>query len=460
MKIHILGICGTFMGGIALLARELGHEVAGSDSNVYPPMSTQLQQSGITLYDGYAADPLESNAPDIVIIGNALSRGNPAVEYVLNSGLSYTSGPQWLLEHVLAGRHVLAVSGTHGKTTTTAMLAWVLEYAGKNPGFLIGGVAENFGVSARLGGDSCFVVEADEYDTAFFDKRSKFIHYRPNTLIINNIEFDHADIFGDIIDIIREFRRLVRVVPANGQIIHKQGDPHINTVFESGCWTPTVGFGASNAAWQAQANKPDMSGFGITHNGHAAASVNWDLIGQHNAENALAVMAAAARLNISPELSAEALGQFKSVKRRLQRLAVVNGVSVYDDFAHHPTAIRVTLNALRASVGNERIYAVFEPRSNTMKMGTHRDTLAGALVEADEVIACQPEKMAWDLQDALSALAKLHVFTGTAAIIDYLLGQLRPGDHVLIMSNGSFGGLHNDLIRRLGGQQTNGAQAQ
>ncbi len=452
MKIHILGICGTFMGGIALLARELGHEVAGSDTQVYPPMSTQLQQSGITLYDGYTAAPLVSSKPDIVIIGNALSRGNPAVEYVLDSGLSYTSGPQWLLEHVLVGRHVLAVSGTHGKTTTTAMLAWVLEYAGKTPGFLIGGIAENFGISARLGSKDFFVVEADEYDTAFFDKRSKFIHYRPNTLIINNIEYDHADIFSDISEIVREFRRLVRIVPGNGQIIHKQDDAHINTVLEAGCWTPAVGFGTATAAWQAQAHTPDMSGFGVIHDGKKVATVDWSLIGQHNAENALAVIAAAARLGVTPALSARALAEFKSVKRRLQRLAVVNGISIYDDFAHHPTAIRVTLNALRASVGDERIFAVFEPRSNTMKMGTHRDTLAAALIGADEVIACQPEKMEWDLEGALASLQNYHVFRGTTAITEYLLGQLRPGDHVLIMSNGSFGGIHKQLINQLGEQ--------
>lgn len=449
MKIHILGICGTFMGGIALLARELGHQVSGSDANVYPPMSTQLQQSGIQLHDGYTTGPLESR-PDIVIIGNTLSRGNPAIEYVLNSGLRYTSGPQWLLENVLTGRHVLAVSGTHGKTTTTAMLAWVLDCAGKHPGFLIGGIAENFGLSARLGGDDCFVVEADEYDTAFFDKRSKFIHYHPNTLIINNIEFDHADIFGNVNDIVREFCRLTRVVPSNGQIIYKQDDPHIKTVLEAGCWTPTVSFGAEPAVWQFRANSADLCGFEVLFEGQAVASVNWGLIGRHNAENALAVMAAAYQLGVNPQTSAAALGSFKSVKRRLQLLAKVNGISIYDDFAHHPTAIRMTLNALRASVGKNRIFAVFEPRSNTMKLGTHKDTLADSLLEADAVVAYQPANISWDLNEALRPLAgRYQVFADTHRIIEFLLGQLRTGDHVLIMSNGSFESIHSRLIQGL-----------
>jgi len=449
MNIHILGICGTFMGGIALLARELGHQVSGSDTNVYPPMSTQLQQTGIRLYDGYTSGPLESR-PDLIIIGNALSRGNPAVEYVLNKGLRYTSGPQWLLENILIGRHVFAVSGTHGKTTTTAMLAWVLDFAGKKPGFLIGGVAENFGVSARLGAQDCFVVEADEYDTAFFDKRSKFIHYRPQTLIINNIEFDHADIFGDIADIIREFRRLIRVVPSAGQIIYKQDDPQIKAVLEAGCWSSSIGFGAESAEWQLRENKADISDFDVLHNGCVLTSVKWGLIGRHNAENALAVIAAATQFGIEPATSAKALASFKSVKRRLQRLAQIQGITIYDDFAHHPTAIRVTLNALRASVGRGRIFAVFEPRSNTMKLGVHKDMLAGSLLEADKVIAYQPAKMGWDLHEALGALAdKYQVFTQIDRILDYLLVELNDGDHVLIMSNGSFESLHERLIKRL-----------
>ena len=449
MKIHILGICGTFMGGIALLARELGHEVSGSDANVYPPMSTQLQQSGIQLHEGYSDLPLQ-NQPDLVIIGNALSRGNPAVEYVLNSGLRNISGPQWLLEFVLAGRHVFAVSGTHGKTTTTAMLAWVLDYAGKQPGFLIGGVAENFGISSRLGGNTCFVVEADEYDTAFFDKRSKFIHYRPNTLIINNIEFDHADIFGNIDDIIREFRRLIRVVPSSGQIIYKQGDANIATVLESANWTPAVSFGSATANWHMRTNKSDFSEFEVLYQGSVVSTVKWKLIGQHNAENALAVFAAASQIGVDPVRTASALAQFKSVKRRLELLANVGGISVYDDFAHHPTAIRVTLSALRASVGKQRIFAVFEPRSSTMKMGTHKDTLADSLIEADVVVALQPAGIHWDLQQALRALKpKYQIFADVDGIIEYLLAELRAGDQVLIMSNGGFGAIHTRLIQQL-----------
>ncbi len=454
MRIHILGICGTFMGGIALLARELGNQVSGSDTNVYPPMSTQLQQSGIQLFDSYTTGPLGSGRdmarPDMVIIGNALSRGNPAIEFVLNTGLRYTSGPQWLLENVLTGRHVLAVAGTHGKTTTTAMLAWVLDYAGKQPGFLIGGIAENFGLSARLGGSDYFVVEADEYDTAFFDKRSKFIHYRPNTLIINNIEFDHADIFGNITDIVREFRRLIRVVPANGQIIYKQDDPQIKTVLDAGCWTPSVGFGAESAVWQLRANQADISDFDVLYEGQVVTTINWGLIGRHNAENALAVIAAAYPLGVKPQTTAAALSLFKSVKRRLQLLAEVDGIRIYDDFAHHPTAIRVTLNALRASVGKNRIFAVFEPRSNTMKLGTHKDTLAGSLLEADAVIAYQPDNMSWDLNEALQPLTgRYQVFADTDRILDFLLGELRAGDHVLIMSNGSFESIHSRLIKGL-----------
>ena len=449
MRIHILGICGTFMGGIALLARELGHEVSGSDANVYPPMSTQLQQSGIQLFDGYSTTPLESS-PDMVIIGNALSRGNAVVEYVLNTGLKYTSGPQWLLDNVLHGRHVLAVSGTHGKTTTTAMLTWVLDYAGKEPGFLIGGVAENFGLSARLGKNTCFVVEADEYDAAFFDKRSKFIHYHPNTLIINNIEFDHADIFGNIEDIIREFRRLVKTVPSNGQIIYKQNDAQIKSVFEGGCWTPTAGFGAESGEWQYRANKADMSDFDVFYKGKSIAKVQWNLIGRHNAENALAVIAASYRLDIDPVTSAKALGLFKSVKRRLQLLAELEGIRIYDDFAHHPTAFRVTLDALRSKVGKNRIFAVFEPRSNTMKLGILKDELGESLREADVVLAYQPAKMSWDLGEALAGLKdRYHIFAQTDQIIDHLLGQLRSGDHVLIMSNGSFDSIHSRLIKAL-----------
>ena len=450
MKLHILGICGTFMGGIALLARELGHHVSGSDANVYPPMSVQLQEAGIQLHEGYTADPLRDDTPDMVIVGNAVSRGNPAVEYMLNNKLRYCSGPEWLLDNVLGGRQIFAVSGTHGKTTTTAMLGWVLEYAGKNPGFLIGGVAENFGLSARLG-DNFFVVEADEYDTAFFDKRSKFIHYHPDTLIINNIEFDHGDIFGNLEDILREFRRLLRTVPANGQIIYKQDDVNIRAVLDGGCWSPVTGFGGEGAVWQLGAGSADMSSFEVLHEGQLACTVNWDLMGRHNAENALAVIAAVSRHGIGPRKVAEALSGFKSVKRRLQRLAVIEGISIYDDFAHHPTAMRVTVEALRGNVGREqRIIAVFEPRSNTMKLGTHKDMLAGSVQDADQVVVLRPANLGWDLQAAMAQLRdRIHIFDTTAEIINFLSSQLHAGDHVLIMSNGSFGGLHGVLISRL-----------
>lgn len=457
MNIHILGICGTFMGGIALLARELGHEVSGSDANVYPPMSVQLQEAGIHLHEGYSADPLRDGQPDRVIVGNALSRGNPAVEYMLNNKLNYCSGPEWLRDTVLADRQVFAVSGTHGKTTTTAMLCWVLEQAGRNPGFLIGGVAENFGLSARLG-EQYFVVEADEYDTAFFDKRSKFIHYRPDTLVINNIEFDHGDIFGSLDDIVREFRRLIRTVPSNGRIIVKQDDVNIRTVLDGGCWTPVTGFGAEGAVWQLGAGNADMSAFEVMYEGQIACKVNWDLIGRHNAENALAVIAAVSGAGIDPRKAAEALAGFRSVKRRLQRLAVVGGISVYDDFAHHPTAMRVTLDALRGRTGrNQRIIAVFELRSNTMKLGTHKDLLAGSVQEADQVVILRPASLGWDLHTAMAPLReRLHIFDTNAQIIDFLSAQLRAGDHALIMSNGSFGGLHAELITQLRYQHANG----
>jgi UDP-N-acetylmuramate: L-alanyl-gamma-D-glutamyl-meso-diaminopimelate ligase len=376
------------MGGIALLARELGHEVSGSDQNTYPPMNTMLQEQGITLFDGYDPTVLDADL-DIVIIGNTLSRGNPVIEHVLNAGLPYTSGPAWLSENLLRHRHVLAVSGTHGKTTTSSMLAWVLEYAGLSPGFLIGGVAENFGISARYGDSEYFVVEADEYDTAFFDKRSKFIHYLPRTLIINNIEFDHADIFSDIGDIIVEFRRLVRIVPGHGRILTHHQDENIQKVLEAGCWSGRETF-AAEGDWQYHPEAPDYSRFTVTYQNQPATLVNWSLLGRHNAENALAAMAAAQHIGIRPEIVAEALASYKSVKRRMQKLAVLNGVTVYDDFAHHPTAIAATLSGLRASLKSGRIISVFEPRSNTMKMGVHRDTLASAFQDTDILLAYSP----------------------------------------------------------------------
>ena len=354
MRIHILGICGTFMGGVALLARALGHEVSGSDANVYPPMSTQLREQGIELMNGY--DPAHLNSsPDLVIVGNTMSRGNPVVETILNHKLPHISGPQWLSEHILKTRHVLAVSGTHGKTTTTGMLCWILESAGLNPGFLVGGVPQNFGVSARVGGDNYFVVEADEYDTAFFDKRSKFIHYYPDTLIINNIEYDHADIFADIASIRREFHHMVRIVPGNGLIISKKGDTQISQVLEMGCWSPIEYFGQTEAEWRVDALTDHFSQFNVLYNAEIVGTVNWDLIGQFNAENALAAIAAANHVGVKPAQACEALRTLKNVKRRLECLAKINQVTVYDDFAHHPTAIRETLKALRQKVKDQRI---------------------------------------------------------------------------------------------------------
>jgi len=440
------------MGGLALLAKDQGHDVSGSDADVYPPMSTQLEQCGITLYDGYGIEPLR-NRPDTVIIGNTLSRGNECVEYVLNENLSYSSGPQWLAENILAGRHVLAVSGTHGKTTGTAMLSWVLEKAGLAPGFLIGGVAENFARSARTGGSRYFVVEADEYDTAFFDKRSKFIHYRPRTLIINNIEFDHADIFDDINDIIREFRRLVRIIPQTGRIIYKQGEAAIEQVFAAGCWTPAGSFGMDTGDWQAQPLAADFSRFRVLHRGSEAAVVEWGLIGRHNAENALAVLAAARHVGVTAAEAAAALASFRNVRRRMQCLAEINGIYIYDDFAHHPSAIEATLSALRAKVGQQRIIALFEPRSNTMKLGTHRPVLGRSFAQADSVFAFSPAGLDWDLQACLQPCGRpCRVFTDTGQIIESLADTLEAGDHVLIMSNGGFEGIQSRLIDRLRGR--------
>ena len=449
MKIHILGICGAFMAGVAVLARTLGHEVSGSDTNVYPPMSTQLKAEGITLVEDY--DPVQLDpAPDMVIVGNALSRGNPCIEFLLNSGLCFTSGPQWLHDEVLTGRHVLAVSGTHGKTTTTAMLGWVLEAAGLNPGFLVGGIPANFGISARMGEGRYFVIEADEYDTAFFDKRSKFVHYRPSTLIINNIEFDHADIFVDLAAIRREFHHLVRIVPSQGMIIALQGDPEIHKVLEMGCWTPVEYFGEDQAQWSAQPLQEDFGAFEVLIKEKSAGRVRWGLIGRHNASNALAAIAAAAHVGISVASACEALSGFKGVKRRLETLPSINGISLYDDFAHHPTEIRATLSALRKKAGKERIIAIMEPRSNTMRMGVHRQTLADAFAAADQVLFYQPDNIDWDLKSETGRLGEKRViFTSIDDIITEIGRMAKPGDHVIIMSNGGFGGIQQRLIATL-----------
>jgi UDP-N-acetylmuramate: L-alanyl-gamma-D-glutamyl-meso-diaminopimelate ligase len=447
MHIHILGICGTFMGGIAMLAREMGHEVSGSDANVYPPMSTQLEQQGIRLMEGYEPRHLDPE-PDMVVIGNAMSRGNPMVEYVLNRGLPYTSGPQWLAEHVLQGRWVLAVAGTHGKTTTASMLAWILDDCGLKPGFLIGGVPENFGVSARAGQEPFFVVEADEYDTAFFDKRSKFVHYRPRTLVINNLEFDHADIFEDLGAIQKQFHHLVRTVPQQGLIIHPQGVAAVDQTLAMGCWSPCESF--IEGDWQADKISDDASSFRVSFKGEALGQVQWNLIGDHNMHNGVAAIAAARHAGVPAAEAMAALSRFENVKRRMEVRGQVAGITVYDDFAHHPTAIITTLAGLRARVGNARIIAVLEPRSNTMRMGIHKDQLADSLAAADEVLLYQAPDLDWSLQEAVQATDRhISVYTEIHAIVTQLGNMAVNGDHILVMSNGGFGGIHGLILERL-----------
>jgi len=449
MHIHILGICGTFMGGLALLAKQLGHDVSGSDVNIYPPMSTQLELAGIEFMETYSASHLKP-APDLIIIGNTLSRGNECVEYVLDHDLNYLSGPQWLAEQVLQDKHVLAVAGTHGKTTTTSILSWLLKSAGKNPGFLIGGFDENFGRSAQLGKSNLFVVEADEYDTAFFDKRSKFIHYRPRTLIINNIEYDHADIFADIGAIRREFHHLVRIMPASSEIIIQANDAEIERLMAMGCWTPVVTFGIESGQWSVAPLKQDFSSFQLNCDGKVVGAVDWSLIGRHNASNAIAAIVAARHVGVEPAESCHALAGFKNVKRRLQRLACINGITVYDDFAHHPTAIQATLTALRENVGQDRIITILEPRSNTMKMGIHKQTLAPALLKSDMVRLYQPANIAWQLEHVARELdGKCRVYNNVSDIIEDIALNAQAGDHIVIMSNGAFENIHHRLIDRL-----------
>ena len=437
------------MGGVALLARAAGHEVSGSDANVYPPMSTQLEAHGITLMQGYDPAHLDP-APDCVVVGNVMTRGNPAVEYVLERGLPYTSGPQWLSEQVLGGRWVLAVAGTHGKTTTSSMLAWILEDVGLQPGFLIGGVPENFGVSARLGETPFFVVEADEYDTAFFDKRSKFVHYRPRTLVLNNLEYDHADIFPDLAAIQRQFHHLVRIVPGGGLIVSHGADANLDAVLAMGCWTPVERFAGPGAAWETAQASADGSRFTVVFNGRELGRVEWSLMGQHNVDNALAAIAAARHAGVPPAQAIAALSRFEGVKRRMQLRADIGGVRVYDDFAHHPTAIRTTLAGLRAQVGGERIIAILEPRSNTMRLGVHREQLADSLNAADRVFLYRPADLDWDLQAVAAALGpRAEVSDSVEAIVGAVLADVRPGDHVLVMSNGGFGGIHERLSQGL-----------
>jgi UDP-N-acetylmuramate: L-alanyl-gamma-D-glutamyl-meso-diaminopimelate ligase len=450
MHVHILGIGGTFMGGVAAIAKAAGFRVTGSDLNVYPPMSTQLTALGIELVQGYGAEQLDLR-PDIVVVGNALSRGSPVVEAMLNRGMAYTSGPQWLAEQVLREKHVIAVAGTHGKTTTTAMLTWILEDAGLNPGFLIGGVPSNFDSTARFGSGPYFVIEADEYDTAFFDKRAKFVHYRPRTAILNNLEYDHADIYPDVASIRRQFNQLLRTVPAAGRLIVNGADAELAATLGMGAWTPRETFALAGADWSAQIPPGSAaSRFAVHFQGSAVAEVNWPLLGEHNVMNALAAIAAARHVGVEPARAAQALARFRGVKRRMEIRGVVNEVTVYDDFAHHPTAIETTVRGLRARVGGARIIAVLEPRSNTMKLGVHREQLAPALELADRAWFLNSPDMGWDLP---SAMAPLGARAGFAASVDALVKDLadesRPGDHILVMSNGGFGGLHDKLLAAL-----------
>ena len=449
MHIHILGICGTFMGGLALIARELGHTVSGSDQNVYPPMSTQLAEQGIELMSGYTPENLALK-PDLVIIGNALSRGNAEVEAVLNQGLPYTSGAQWLSDHALQKKWVLAVAGTHGKTTTSSMLAWILEHQGFKPGFLIGGVALNFGISARLGESDFFVIEADEYDCAFFDKRSKFVHYRPRTVVLNNLEYDHADIFPDLAAIQRQFHHLLRTVPNEGLVISPEVDENLNAVLEMGCWTPKSHTSIhGNSEWNAQLLKTDGTVFEVFFKGKSQGKVSWSLTGHHNVYNALSAIVSARHIGILPAEAMSALGKFKNVKRRMEVLGTINGVTLYDDFAHHPTAIKTTLDGLRQQVKTQKIIAIVEPRSNTMRMGIHTETLANSLHEADIALVYQPKDLDWDLSALKQYNSNIEIHITLETIIQRVLDSASADSHCLLMSNGSFGGIYQQLQERL-----------
>ena len=458
MHIHILGICGTFMGGLAAIAREAGHRVTGCDANVYPPMSDQLRSLGIELIEGFGADQM-ALAPDQWVIGNVVSRGNPLVEAILDAGAPYTSGPQWLAEQVLATRHVLAVAGTHGKTGTSAMLAWVLEQAGLQPGFLIGGVPLNFGISARLGGGGsgsgsaqgrpCFVIEADEYDTAFFDKRSKFVHYRPRTAILNNLEFDHADIFADLGAIETQFHHLVRTVPASGRLIVNSREAALDRVLARGCWSELQRFGARKEEPGSLRARGEPHAFDVLRGSLKVGRVEWQLQGEHNQLNALAAIAAAEHVGVAPEVAAAALASFSNVRRRLELRGEAGGVKVYDDFAHHPTAMRTTINGLRRKAGLARILAVFEPRTNTMKRGSMSALLPWALEEAD-LAFCLQGNYGWNAADALAPLgAQASVADSVDKLVAAIVRAVRPGDQVLVMSNGAFGGIHAKLLAAL-----------
>ena len=449
MHLHILGICGTFMGGLALIARSAGHTVTGCDAGVYPPMSTQLQEQGIKLIEGFEADQLALK-PDLFVIGNVVTRGNPLMEAILDQGLPYTSGPQWLGEQILRGQHVLAVAGTHGKTTTSSMLAWILEYAGQKPNFLIGGIADDLQVSARYQpGQSQFVIEADEYDTAFFDKRSKFVHYRPRTAILNNLEYDHADIFPDLAAIQTQFHHLVRTIPAQGRIVRPAVNPALDQVLERGCWTPVHSFGAGGQ-WEAQTSD-HPSHFHVLHQGKDIGQINWGLTGEHNRMNALAALAAAEHLGIQADAGIEALSAFQGVKRRMELRGTVNDIHVYDDFAHHPTAIATTLAGLRKQVGTRRILAVLEPRSNTMKLGAMAARLPDSLKQADLVFCfgavSGKHALGWDPAQVLAPLeGKASSYSDLDNMAAAIVQAAQPGDSILVMSNGGFGGIHQKLL--------------
>mgnify|MGYP003384177387 FL=1 len=451
--LHILGICGTFMGGIAALAKELGFRVTGCDAHVYPPMSTQLEQLGIELKSGYKTEHF-SDEPDLVIVGNAMSRGNVMVEYMLDRNIPYTSGPQWLLENVLKDRWVLAVSGTHGKTTTSSMLTWILEYAHLSPGFLIGGIPQNFSCSARLGNAPFFVIEADEYDTAFFDKRSKFVHYRPRTLVINNLEFDHGDIFNDLSDIQRQFHHLIRMVPSNGLVLSPQNETAINDTLAQGCWTPTEHSACTNG-WQANKLVADGSEFTVTFKGEEQGVVKWPLIGDFNIENALMAIAAARHVGVPSHIATEALAEFVNSKRRFELRGVANNISVYDDFAHHPTAIAKTLAGVRAKVDNEnlknsqegRVFAVLEPRSNTMKSGVHKEALPLSLTQADQVYIFQDDNIKWSVRDLVEDCQPIcFVEKNIDDLVLKIVEQSKASDTIVVMSNGGFGNIHEKIL--------------
>lgn len=446
MHIHILGVCGTFMGGIAAIARQAGHEVTGCDTNVYPPMSSQLAAQGIKLIEGYDSEQIRIK-PDLWVIGNVVTRGTPLIEEILDRNESYVSGPQWLAENILHSKWVLAVAGTHGKTSTSSMLAWILEAAGKQPGFLIGGVPQDFGKSARLTGSPLFVIEADEYDTAFFDKRSKFVHYRPRTAVLNNLEFDHADIFHDLAAIEQQFHHFLRTVPRSGLLIVNAADQALERVLKRGCWTPVEHFGV-DGGWQAE--MLDADAFRVSLAGQEQGRVRWALLGQHNCANALAAIAAARHAGVPAGAACEALGHFKNVKRRMELRGTAGGVTVYDDFAHHPTAIAATLVGLRQKVGKARILAVLEPRSNTMKLGIMKDALPGSLAEAD-MVYCYSAGLGWNPAEALAPLGARAVCRDNLdALVAMIAAAAKPGDQVLVMSNGGFGGIHQKLLDRLG----------